>query len=143
VGSGPYVSVIVDYDTLTGRDGRRCELTRTGTITSETARRILCDADVTRILISGDSEPLDVGRSVRTATPAQRKALTVRDGGCTWPGCRRPPDWCDAHHRTHWLDGGGTELGNLQLLCRRHHIATHRARGTVTGTVADHTIQRR
>jgi Domain of unknown function (DUF222) len=141
-GHRPHVSVIVDLDTLTGRDGRRCELTRTGTITAETARRILCDAEVTRILVAGDSEPLDVGRAVRSATPAQRKALAARDCGCTWPGCRRPPDWCDAHHRKHWLDAGATDLDNLELLCRRHHIATHRSQSP-PGTAADHTIQRR
>ncbi len=145
-GQRPHVSVIVDLDTLLDGDGKRCELARTGTITPETARRILCDADVARIIVNGDSVPLEMGRAVRTPTPAQRKALAIRDGGCTWPGCGRPPDWSDVsfnvHHRTHWVDGGTTDLDDLELLCRRHHAAEHRG-DPRPGTAADHTIQRR
>jgi hypothetical protein len=57
--------------------------------------------------------------------PAQRTALTVRDGGCRFPSCDRPVAWCDAHHLRHWLHGGPTDLGNLLLLCRGHHHAVH------------------
>jgi hypothetical protein len=32
---------------------------------------------------------------------------------------------CDAHHITHWADGGPTSLDNLMLLCRRHHTLLH------------------
>jgi hypothetical protein len=141
-GQRPHVSVVVDLDTLLDRAGKRCELARTGTITPETARRILCDAEVTRIIVDGDSVPLEMGRSVRTATPAQRKALAIRDGGCTWPGCGRPPDWCDVHHRTHWIHGGTTDLGDLELLCKPHHMAEHRGQPR-PGTATDQTIQRR
>ena len=42
------VTLTVDLDTLVGRTGRRCDLDHTGPITPETAKRILCDADVTR-----------------------------------------------------------------------------------------------
>ena len=71
------------------------------------------------------SEPLDVGRATRVVSPAQRTALTVRDGGCRFPGCDRPLAWCDAHHLRHWVHGGRTDLGNLVLLCRGHHHAVH------------------
>lgn len=46
------------------------------------------------------------------------RALGVRDRGCRFPGCGRPPGWCDAHHVMHWADGGETGLGTLVLLCR-------------------------
>lgn len=124
-GTRPRVSLIVDLDTLEGRSGRRCDLQHTGTITPETARRILCDAGVHRFIVQGDSVPLDMGRLVRTVTPAQRLAITLRDGGCTHPGCDAPPEWCDVHHIEHWLEGGATDLDNLTLLCRRHHVAVH------------------
>jgi HNH endonuclease len=70
-------------------------------------------------------QPLDVGRTSRVVTPAQRQALAVRDGGCVFPGCSRPLVWCEAHHVWHWLDGGPTDLANLVLLCRAHHRAVH------------------
>jgi hypothetical protein len=71
------------------------------------------------------SQPLNLGRSTRVVTPAQRQALAVRDGGCIFPGCSRPLAWCEAHHVRHWLDGGPTDLDNLALLCRAHHRAIH------------------
>jgi Domain of unknown function (DUF222)/HNH endonuclease len=73
----------------------------------------------------GRSQPLDLGRATRVVTAAQRAALVVRDGGCVFPGCPRPPGWCEAHHLLHWLDGGPTDLANLVLLCRAHHRAVH------------------
>jgi hypothetical protein len=71
------------------------------------------------------SQPLDLGRSTRVISPAQRSALAVRDRGCVFPGCDRPLAWCDAHHLWHWIDGGPTDLANLALLCRAHHRTVH------------------
>jgi hypothetical protein len=71
------------------------------------------------------SQPLEVGRTSRVVTAAQRAALVVRDGGCAFPDCDRPPAWCEAHHLRHWLHGGPTDLANLALLCRAHHRAVH------------------
>jgi Domain of unknown function (DUF222)/HNH endonuclease len=71
------------------------------------------------------SQPLEVGRTSRVVTPAQRSALAMRDGGCTFPDCDRPLAWCEAHHLWHWADGGPTDLDNLVLLCRAHHRAVH------------------
>jgi hypothetical protein len=42
-----------------------------------------------------------------------------------FPACDRPPSWCDVHHVQHWCDGGSTSVGNLALLCDRHHRAVH------------------
>ncbi len=66
-------------------------------------------------------QPLAVGRSSRTATPAQRKALTIRDKGCIIPGCPIPADACQVHHLTEWAAGGTTDLDTLALLCWTHH----------------------
>jgi Domain of unknown function (DUF222) len=77
------------------------------------------------VLGGAPSQPLDVGRTSRVVTPAQRHALAVRDGGCVFPDCDRPLSWCDAHHLLHWLDGGPTDLANLALVCRAHHRAVH------------------
>jgi hypothetical protein len=51
--------------------------------------------------------------------------LVVRDQGCRFPGCDRPPAWTDGHHIIHWADGGPTELANLVSLCRSHHRQVH------------------
>jgi hypothetical protein len=68
---------------------------------------------------------LDLGRSVRTVTPAQRRALIARDRGCIVPACRAGPEFCDGHHVRWWRHGGTTDLANLALLCQRHHSAVH------------------
>jgi hypothetical protein len=77
------------------------------------------------ILGGAPRQPLDVGRSSRVISPAQRGALAVRDGGCVVPDCTRPLAWCEGHHLVHWLEGGPTDLDNLALLCRQHHRAVH------------------
>jgi hypothetical protein len=125
LGERPHVVVTLDLDALEGRAGRS-ELQDWGPVTPETARRLACDAKVSRVITDGASRPLDVGRSTKVVPPALRRAVTVRDRGCRFPGCGRPPSWCDAHHVRHWADGGETALDNLVLLCRPHHRAIHR-----------------
>lgn len=126
-GERPHVVVTIDLDALIRRDGA-ARLEDTGSITPETARRLACDADVTRVLTRGASQPLELGRRTKVVPPGLRRAVAVRDGGCRFPGCGRPPGWCDAHVR-HWADGGETALSNLVLLCRPHHRAIHRGFG--------------
>jgi hypothetical protein len=77
------------------------------------------------VLGGAPSQPLDVGRTTRVVSPAQRTALAVRDGGCVFPDCDRPLARGEAHHLVHWLDGGPTDLDNLALVCRAHHRAVH------------------
>ena len=88
-------------------------------------RRLACDAGIVAAVLGSAGEVLDLGRTARTASPAQRRALALRDRGCAFPGCDRPPAWCDAHHLDHWEDGGATDLGNLVLLCGHHHRVIH------------------
>jgi len=124
-GERPHVTVIVDVEALEARGGTRSELDHTGPIHPEVVRRLACDATVSRVLAKGPSEPLDVGRRTSVVPAALRRALVVRDRHCRFPGCDRPPPWCDAHHVVHWANGGPTSLGNLVLLCRRHHRLVH------------------
>jgi 5-methylcytosine-specific restriction endonuclease McrA len=62
-------------------------------------------------------------------SPGLRRAVILRDRHCRFPGCDRPPSWCDAHHVVHWARGGLTALANLILLCRRHHRMVHHRGG--------------
>ena len=125
-GERPHLTVTVDVETLERRTpARAAELAWAGAVSGETARRLACDASISRVVTAGRSEPLDVGRRTRVVPPAIRTALAIRDGGCTHPGCDRPPPFTDAHHIRHWADGGPTSLDNLILLCRTHHRAVH------------------
>jgi hypothetical protein len=120
---------VVDWDVLTGRSRSGLSEFLDGTVlTPETVQRLACDAEVCRLLTGPDGEILDMGRSVRTATPAQWKALKVRDRHCRFPGCRRPWSWCDAHHLDWWWDQHGpTDVERMVLLCRYHHSLIHQA----------------
>lgn len=64
---------------------------------------------------------LSYGRRVRLATVGQRRALAARDGGCCFPRCTRPAAWAEVHHVRRWIDGGGTDIANMCLLCAFHH----------------------
>lgn len=97
----------------------------TGPIHPQDIERLLCDSTISRIVTGPDSLPLDAGRTRRTVPPALRRALVVRDHGCRFPGCNRPPGWCEAHHTKHWIHGGTTERDNLILFCDHHHHVVH------------------
>jgi hypothetical protein len=96
------------------------------TLTPRQVRRLACDARVLPAILGGDGEVLELGRSRRLFTGPVRRALTLRDGGCAFPGCDRPPRWCDAHHLRSWLTGGPTDVDNGVLLCGYHHRLVHR-----------------
>jgi 5-methylcytosine-specific restriction endonuclease McrA len=92
-------------------------------VSAETSRRLACDAS--RVVMRHDDEGrlLEVGARTRTIPPALRRALLHRDRSCRFPGCHARVG--EGHHVRHWAQGGPTTLGNLVLLCRRHHHAVH------------------
>ena len=140
-GQRPHLTLTVAADTLGGRqdgsagpgvarlDGAAgrgvAKLAGVGAVPIETARRIACDAAVATVTVDAAGTPLDAGRTTRTIPPAMRRALVVRDRGCRFPGCGRPPEWTAGHHLRHWAEGGETRLDNLVLLCRRCHTFVH------------------
>ena len=92
-----------------------------------TAQRIACDAAVVAVVHQvGEGEPLRLGRKTRAISPALRRALRIRDGGCVFPGCYRRR-FLEAHHVLPWSFGGPTDLENLLLVCRFHHMLVHEA----------------
>jgi hypothetical protein len=125
-GERPHLNVLVSLETLKGLAGAHAaELDWGATISGEAARRLACDCGVSRIITTGKSEPLDVGRRMRTPSAALRRAVIARDRHCVAPGCDRPPGWCEVHHRQHWIDGGHTRLDDLELRCHFHHYDEH------------------
>ena len=119
----PQLLITIPWNTL--RQGRGVVDTDAGPISAETARRLACDAVISRIVVQEDGTPVAAGEARRVIPPALRRALDLRDQGCTHPGCDVPARWCDAHHIVHWADGGKTELSNLRSLCRTHHGRQH------------------
>src|SRR5213082_723242 len=120
------LQVTASIETLMGLAGApAAEMEFSLPISGRTVERMACDCSVVRVLLGADSSVIDVGRSTRKISPALRRGIKARDGGCCWPGCDRPAYWSEAHHLQHWVNGGPTELGNLVLLCYHHHRKVH------------------
>ncbi|MCP9273511.1 HNH endonuclease signature motif containing protein [Mycolicibacterium arenosum] len=61
---------------------------------------------------------LDLFRTKRIATAAQRLMLIARDWGCTKPGCPVGPYGCQVHHAARdWGAGGNTNVDENALAC--------------------------
>jgi Domain of unknown function (DUF222) len=100
-----------------------------GTIPPATARRLVCDSDLWRIVLDPTTGlPLDVGDAHRLVPWWIRRALHTRDRGCRWPGCPTPAQWTDAHHLKPWRHHHVTRVEDLLSLCRYHHVCVHEGR---------------
>ncbi len=118
------IVVTMTLDSLLG--GLKAAHLSTGeTISATEARRLACGAGIIPAVLGGAGQPLDMGRTRRLHTKAQRIAMGLRDGGCTAEGCDWPPALCHAHHVVAWQHGGGTSVENGRLLCPRHHARAH------------------
>ncbi len=115
-------AVVIVEDGADGPELRAAD----GTRLPDSADVLLTDPIVRGLLLDGEGVPLELGRKRRFASQDQKLALAIRDGGCIFPGCDRPPGWCDAHHEQPWLVGGSTDIALMALLCRHHHVVTHR-----------------
>jgi hypothetical protein len=126
-GAGPRPQLIIraSLDTLAGTKGAPAgELEGGGTVPAETVQRYACDSAITRITGQGELDH-ELNHASRTLPASTRRALESRDRHCVFPGCTRPPIWCDGHHLVWWTRGGATALPNLALLCRPHHRMVH------------------
>ncbi len=127
----PTMVVHADISFLAGGPGS-AEFDVLGPVSTEVARRLACDA---KIFVSGDGpdgRSLNLGRTRRDPTDAQRIVIRRRDKGCRFPGCTHV-EFTDVHHVRHWIDGGATDLDNLVELCDQHHRAVHELGWTVSG----------
>ncbi|MFP5416649.1 MAG: DUF222 domain-containing protein [Actinomycetes bacterium] len=120
-GDRPRVVVTMAEESLRARAEQAGLLTDGQPISAGELRRLCCDADLVPAVLGGNSELLDVGRAQRLVTPEIRRALTLRDGGCSFPGCAVPDPACEAHHIVPWWAGGPTSLNNLVTVCPHHH----------------------
>ncbi len=126
-GARPQVLVIFDAEQLAryertdepgvGRFGRSGQ-----PVTTDEVGPLLDDCRSLRIVRDADRAPIEVSETVRTVPAGLWRALLLRDGGCTWPGCDAPAAWCDvAHGHTPFVQNGRLSPHNAALLCRRHH----------------------
>ncbi|MDO5698041.1 MAG: DUF222 domain-containing protein [Dermatophilus congolensis] len=133
-GTKAKVLVTISHETLSGAVAGMGLTEHGHVLTPSEVRALACEAGIIPVVLGGRGEVLDVGREERFTTPAQRNALIIRDRGCTFPGCDAPPSWCEGHHLLDWDHHGPTDMGNLALICKRHHVETHRYGhvGTIT-----------
>lgn len=101
----------------------------------DTLRRLACDARVQILGEGPGAETLARTALEHTVPPSLQRQLRHRDGGCRWRGCRRTRA-LHAHHIVWFSKGGKTTLGNLVLLCRRHHPAVHEGGWRIEGDPA-------
>lgn len=130
-GDATTVIVTLDLESLRTELGV-AEVLGGDTITAAEARRLACTAQIIPAVLGGTSEPLDLGRSQRLFTAAQRKALLLRDRTCRAEGCTIPGRWCEAHHLQPWAHGGRTDLDDGILYCSYHHHCAHDPTYTAT-----------
>jgi hypothetical protein len=128
-GTPTTVMVTLDLDQLRTGLGLGLGLAETSTgetITASEARRLACTAGILPVVLGGTSQILDLGRTRRLFSPAQRKALALRDRHCRAEGCDIPAAWCEAHHANKpWAKRGHTDLADGLLLCSFHHHQAH------------------
>ncbi|MFP7759671.1 DUF222 domain-containing protein [Marisediminicola sp. LYQ85] len=141
-GRRPAVRIVVTADRLEGRTGPGFLEGRTDTVSAPTIERAICNTGVISVGFDRDGQCVNVGRDRRLFTERQRIGLTVRDGGCRFPGCERPPSYCEAHHINPWAGAEGrTDIADGILLCRRHHLLIHDNRWQVHRDRADYFLR--
>ena len=87
--------------------------------------RLMCDCEITRMIMNAEGVPLDVGRTQRTYTKELRRAVLTRDRHCQWPGCKMRASWSEVHHITWFSRGGSTSLEEAICACSYHHHRIH------------------
>jgi hypothetical protein len=131
----PTVVVHADMSFLAGAEGGAAggaELDVLGPVSREVARRLACDAKVLVSADGPDGRSLNLGRTRRDPSDAQRVEIRRRDKGCRFPGCTHT-EFTDVHHVRHWIDGGPTDLDNLVELCDQHHRCVHEMGWKISG----------
>lgn len=117
------VGVSVQYEDLLSNSGTGLS-TQQSVLTPETIHRLLCDADVHRLVVKGESEIIDLGRSERLFNRKQRRAARFRHNHtCAVRGCDRRIT--HMHHVRWWEKDGETNIDNALPLCSFHHHLVH------------------
>lgn len=117
--------VTISWDSLVGKLNDPGITTHGHLVSAGYARRMACVANVIPAVLGTESQPLDLGRTQRFFSRAQRRAMALRDRGCINPGCTMAAHRCEANHIQPWYLGGKTDLANSALLCPTCHASFH------------------
>jgi hypothetical protein len=88
--------------------------------------RLARTSSLVRLVMDADGRVLDMGRAVRLANKAQRKAVYARYATCWIDGCPLPATMCQIDHADNWTDGGRTDLHLLGPACQFHNRDRYR-----------------
>ncbi|WP_182874837.1 HNH endonuclease signature motif containing protein [Microbispora sp. H10670] len=88
--------------------------------------RLARTSTLVRIVMDAGGQVLDMGRKVRLATPAQRRAVFARYATCWVDGCPLPATMCQIDHAEDWCSGGPTDLKLLGPACQFHNRDRYR-----------------
>ncbi|MEV1204898.1 HNH endonuclease signature motif containing protein, partial [Microbispora rosea] len=110
--------------------------------------RLARTSTLVRLVMDAQGQVLDMGRKVRLATPAQRRAIFARYATCWIDGCPLPATMCQIDHADNWSTGGLTDLKLLGPACQFHnrdryqhpHRYTRRKTGTDRWTFTYHRL---
>ncbi|MEO6532007.1 MAG: DUF222 domain-containing protein [Pseudolysinimonas sp.] len=125
-GTPPAVRVLVCAEALNNHHGHGHIEGQHDPVSIQTVERIACGAGIVSLAFDDQGEGMNVGREQRLFTTRHRIGMAVRDGGCMWTDCDRPPSWTEAHHIDFWdRDHGETDVERGILLCKHHHLLAH------------------
>ena len=117
------ITAVVELAAICDDDpGATAELEAGQPLATETARRLVCDGRLQIVVQDRDGVTVGVGTTARVVSPAMRRALLRRDGGCRFGGCTATR-FLEAHHVVPWPSP--TTMGNLAMICWHHHHAVH------------------
>ena len=128
------ITFVVDAETAVSCKLHHRSICETGDgmpVPPETIRRLLCNGRITPVILGEDGVPINVGRTQRTATRAQRRVLRTMYRHCAYHGCDVAFDRCEIHHVDWFENGGATDLSNMLPLCSRHHHLVHEGGWTI------------
>ena len=118
------VLVTLDHDKLQASLGA-AHLDTGHDLSASEVRRLACGAGIVPAVLDGESQLLDLGRTQRFFTEAQRVALSMTYDSCAAEDCDRPYAWTEQHHEDPWAGGGQTDLDKAVPLCGFHHRRMH------------------
>ncbi|HCJ54881.1 MULTISPECIES: HNH endonuclease signature motif containing protein [Glutamicibacter] len=121
----PQVSIILNYEKMLAQ-AKDFAVTSSGIqLSAGEARAALCNSGIYPVVLNGKSLPLDLGRTQRLYSKAQRRAIRAAYRGCSYPGCSMPAERCEIDHLDAWEKGGRTDIKSAGLSCLIHHTGRH------------------